>query len=73
MDSSFAHWGEVQKKSGVQVVRWWDGKRKGIHWGDSLYGDPLTWAAGEVIETKKFQAILKQAQAAIEPPLKPET
>jgi len=52
----------------ILVVRSWDGPRKGIHWGDSLYGDPATWVAGVIVSDGEFTRTMERARRNVLPP-----
>jgi hypothetical protein len=52
----------------ILVVRWWDGPRKGVHWGDSLYGDPSTWVAGVIVSDEEFARTMERARHNVLPP-----
>ena len=68
MDSRRHVWSDVPDR--ILVVRWWDGPAKGVHWGDSIYGDPATWKAGEIVADELFQQVFHQAQETRTPPSK---
>lgn len=63
MNSAEHKWEDVP--DGILVVRWWnkEKRQKGIHWGDSYYGEPGTWKIGEVVEDERFQAAMAEARA----------
>lgn len=65
-DSRTCRWADVPDR--ILVVRWWDGPRKGIHWGDSLYGDPSTWKAGEIVTDEAFRQAMERARGHRHPP-----
>lgn len=65
-DSARHTWEEVP--DGVICVWWWDGPRKGFHWGDSIYGHPSTWKGGRVIADGDFHRIMENARGYRNPP-----
>ena len=54
---------------GVLVVRWW-GARKGINWGDGLYGRPDTFKSAGLVSDEEFNRVLELARGDSHPPSK---
>ena len=49
----------------ILVIRWYDAakKQKGIHFGDSYYGEPGTWKACGEVSDEEFQQAMDEARA----------